>query len=219
MWYHNIKKMTKPKKTPAQKKATKQSKKGTDMNGSIVSTLAGGGVSTVSIEEQMPSTSTGDTASKQSDKSDLILAYLEKLDHSNQALTRRVADLEVSKSTSSTPHSTRTQSQTVLTALFSLNSQQLLQADQGQPALSQPMSQAVVPPKTNAAVNLTQLVTQGAAVSSAQGQNQQAKLPMNSSEQIQKAFNSDGVIPSLNALRQNNTISQSVNQVITLYKQ
>ena len=31
MWYYSIKNMTKPKKTPAQKKATKQSKKGTDL--------------------------------------------------------------------------------------------------------------------------------------------------------------------------------------------
>ena len=72
---------------------------------------------------------------------------------------------------------------------------------------------------TNVAANQTQIFTQGAAVSSTQGHNQQARLPPNSYEQIQAAFNSDGVIPSLNALRQNNTISQSVNQIITSSEQ
>ena len=86
--------MTKTKKTPSQKKATKQFKKGTDMNGSIVNTLAGGGVSTVSVEEQMPSTATVETAGDQIEKSDLILAYLEKLEESSQTLIRRIADLE-----------------------------------------------------------------------------------------------------------------------------
>ena len=184
-------------------------KKGPDMNGSNVNTLVGGGVSTVPIEEQTPCTSTGDMASKHSDKSDLILAYLEKHDHSNKALTRRVANLEASKSTSSTPRSSRTQSQAILTAPFSLNSQ-LPQVDQGQTALSLPTSQAVVPPNMNVAANTTQLFAQGAAVSSTQGHDQQVRLPTNSSEQIQAAFSSDGIIPSLNALRQNNTISQSV---------
>ena len=77
----------------------------------------------------------------------------------------------------------------------------------------------MVPPNMNVAANSTQLLAQGAAVSGTQDHNQQTRLPTNSSEQIQAAFNSDGIIASLNALRQNNTISQSVNQVIALYEQ
>ena len=130
-----------------------------------------------------------------------------------------VADLEASKSISSTPRSTRTQPQTVLTASFSLNSQQLLQADQGLSALSQPLSQTAAPPNLNTVANSTQLFTQGTAVNNTQDQTQHVRLSTSSAKQIQAAFNSDGGIPSLNALRQNNTISQSVNQVTTSYQQ
>ena len=42
------------------------------------------------------------------DKSDAILAYLERLDQSNQALTKCVAELETNRSMASTPQSTRT---------------------------------------------------------------------------------------------------------------
>ena len=41
------------------------------------------------------------------DKSDAILAYLERLDQSNQALTKRVAELETNRSVASTPQSAR----------------------------------------------------------------------------------------------------------------
>ena len=120
MWYHNIRRMTKPKKMPAQSKATKQTKKGTHMNESIVTTLPNDSVSAVTVDKQMPSTSAASTASNQTDKSDLILAYLERVDQFNQALTRRVAGLEANKSTSPTTHSIRTQPQVVPPALFSL---------------------------------------------------------------------------------------------------
>ena len=52
MWDHNIRNMMKPKKTPALKKATNQSKKNMDMNGFIVTTLPEGSVSTATLDEQ-----------------------------------------------------------------------------------------------------------------------------------------------------------------------
>ena len=42
------------------------------------------------------------------DKSDVILAYLKRLDQSNQALTKQVAELETNRSASSTPLTART---------------------------------------------------------------------------------------------------------------
>ena len=42
------------------------------------------------------------------DKSDAILAYLQKLDQSNLALSKHVMELESSRSVASTPHNVRT---------------------------------------------------------------------------------------------------------------
>ena len=166
--YKDLCKMPKQKKTPARKKATKQSRKGTDINGSFINTSSvGEGVSTVHVEEQTPSTSLADMASKQTNKSDLILAYLEKLDQSNQALS----ELETSKSTSSTPRSTRTQPQNDFSVRFPANSRQFSEADQSATAAFRPQGQEI-PHTTSTAANLTGLLTQGVMANNTQDSTQ-----------------------------------------------
>ena len=101
----------KAKKTPGNKKkgassprkGTTSTRKGvgkaTDLDGSFLQ-LADETVSTV------PSSTVGN-ATQITDKSDAILEYLQKIDMTNQALIRRVSELESNKSVASTPQQPR----------------------------------------------------------------------------------------------------------------
>ena len=107
----------KAKKTPAPKKGSRKgSKKTTDLDGSISQTL-GDSVSTSLLDDHLPrpavlnsglSAEAGPSATSPAvlqpprDKSNAILAYLERLDQSNQALTKRVSELETNRSVAST---------------------------------------------------------------------------------------------------------------------
>ena len=115
----------KTKKTPAPKKGTrKSSKTPTDLDGSITQVL-GDSVSNVLHDGQiLPISVTNSDSSEGSahlslrpptsaapvDKSDAIPPYLQCLDQSNQALTKRVMELETNRSAASMPHNTRTHS-------------------------------------------------------------------------------------------------------------
>ena len=108
----------KAKKTPALKKGTKKnSKKGTDLDGSYTS--RGDIVSTLHVDGHIPLTfvASNDYAGNRIsspvlptpqaapiDKSDVILGYLQHLDQSNQALT--VAELETNRPMVSAPQNT-----------------------------------------------------------------------------------------------------------------
>ena len=103
----------KAKKTPANKKksvssprkrttsARKGVGKATDLDGSFLQLEQT--VSTV------PSSAAGN-ATQIPDKSDAILEYLQKIDMTNQALIRRVNELETNKSVASTPQQPRSHS-------------------------------------------------------------------------------------------------------------
>ena len=118
----------KVKKTPAPKKGTqKNNKKGLDLDGSMTQELQGDIVSNSLFESNILPTSVTSSGASVShgpssappvqvlisqvapmDKSDAILAYLELLDQSNQALTKRVTELEMNRSVASTPLNART---------------------------------------------------------------------------------------------------------------
>ena len=122
----------KAKKTPAPKRGTKKNnQKGPDLDGSLSQTLQGDIVSTSLFEGNILPASVASSADSAScglssvplhqvgtsqaaplDKSDAILAYLERLDNSNQALTRRVAELESNRSMASTPLNAKTRPRT-----------------------------------------------------------------------------------------------------------
>ena len=104
----------KAKKTPGNKKkgassprkrttsTRKEAGKGTDLDGSFLQlpeqTVGGVLPSTVGNDTQIP------------DKSDAILAYLQKIGMTNEALIRRANELETNKSVASTPQAPRSHS-------------------------------------------------------------------------------------------------------------
>ena len=118
----------KAKKTPVPKKSTrKNNKRGLDLDVSMIQELQSDTVSNLAFDGSIPPSSVASTdasanqllssvSSNQvptvqaipTDKSDAILAYLERLNQSNQALTKLVAELETNRSVASTPQSART---------------------------------------------------------------------------------------------------------------
>ena len=102
--------MTRRKKTAGQaekgmalsvKKGTgkkKNGNKGTDFSGSFLQSPE-----TVQTVSNIDHTTPVDSTQTSSDNFDTILSYLKKLDESNQALLKRVSDLEANKSLPSTP--------------------------------------------------------------------------------------------------------------------
>ena len=218
----------KAKKTPAPKKGSKKgSKKTTDLDGSISQAL-GDSVSTSVLDGQLPcsavlnsgfSVDAGPSSTSPAggqpprDKSDAILAYLERLDQSNQALTKRISDLETNRSAASTPHNARTRSalpsgaaippHSVPQPQFQIEGSNTINA-----VASRPNFNALTTKPSDALFSATSVVPQPPH----QGLWQPEVAP------TQAQFNTDAVIPSLSALRQNQEISQSVNQVLASYE-
>ena len=139
------------------------------------------------------------------DKSDAILAYLQRINQANQALVKRVNDLESHRSTSSTPlgsqphlpaghvHGQQTQSN----QLHSLGSRR-----------TDPIK---VPMATHIPSGLASgLGSQGTHLHTAVGQ------PVINHQHSQ--FNSDGILPSISGLRQNTSVSQMVAKVMATYE-
>ena len=218
----------KAKKTPAPKKGSKKaSKKPTDLDGSISQTL-GDSVSTSLLDDHLPRptmlnsslsaevglSSTSPTALQPPrDKSDVILAYLERLDQSNQALTKRVSELETNRSVASTPHNARTRSvppQGTTNLPHSVtHPQSHMEGCNTANAVASNFNPNVMLTKPSDTLFLATSVV-------SQPPNQGLLQPEVAPTQAQ--FNTDAVIPSLSALRQNHEISQSVNQVLASYE-
>ena len=197
----------KAKKTPANKKkgassprkratsARKGVGKATDLDGSFLQ-LAEQTVSTV------PSSAVGN-ATQIPDKSDAILEYLQKIDMTNQALIRRVNELETNKSVASTPQQPRSHSGIEPTvSQVTLNpSYQSIGATSGD------TFRPTLPPQPNVFSGHNSQAPQGrATVGQVMG------------DQQQSVFNTDGILPNINSLRQNPSISQSVAQIMSSYE-
>ena len=142
------------------------------------------------------------------DKSDAILAYLERLDHSNQALTKRVAELETNRSVASTPQSARTRFIPHLSVPNSTNATVL----QHHPV---ERSNIGITPTHTCNPGSSLLQPSGGNITSQAGVSEQCTREDPAS---QTQFNSDGIVPSLSTLRQNSQISQAVNQVLSSYE-
>ena len=147
------------------------------------------------------------------DKSDAILAYLERLDQSNQALTKRVVKLETSTSTASMPHNVRTRS-TVPPVVF--NSSQPATQLQYQVQGGNTVNSATNKPNFNGLSTKPSDALIPASSAGSQPPHQRLLQPTIVPTQAQ--FNTDGVLPSLSDLRQNQEISHSVNQVLVSYE-
>ena len=218
----------KAKKTPAPKKGSKKgSKKTTDLDGSISQTL-GDSVSTSLLDGHLPrpamlnsglSAEVGPSSTSPTvlqpprDKSDVILAYLECLDQSNQALTQRVSELETNRSIASTPQNARTRSAlpqgaTNLPHSVAHPQLQMEGCNTANTVASRPNFNALPTKPSDALFSATSVVPQPPH----QGLLQPEAAP------TQAQFSTDAVIPSLSALRQNHAISQSVNQVLASYE-
>ena len=224
--------LKKTKKIPAPKKGTrKNNKEGLDLDGSITQTLQGDVVNTLLLESNIPPTSVASSAASASHgpssvlphqvgmpqaaplESDAILVYLERLDNSNQALTRRVAELEANRSTSSTPLNARTRPMTrhsvPSTTQLTVPSQHLADTD----GTATPPMHSFNP--TNSLFQSTAPFT-SSQVGSSQLSRQDRPQPKAATTQTQ--FASDGIVPSLSTLRQNQEISLAVNQVLSSYE-
>ena len=218
----------KTKKTPAPKKGTrKSSKRATDLDGSITQVL-GDSVSNVLHDGQIPPISVTNSESSEGsaplsvipptsaapvDKSDAILAYLQRLDQSNQALTKRVMELETNRSAASMPHNARTRS-TVPAMTFNPPPpamQTQYQAEEGIPPSSvnnRPFFNDLSTKPSDALISAT----------SEGPQPLHQSLSRSEVAPTQAQFNTDGVLPSLSILRQNQEISHSVNHVLASYE-
>ena len=222
----------KTKKTPAPKKGSKKNnKKGLDLDGSLSQTLQGEIVSTSLFKGDIPPTSVASSAASAShghssvppyqagtsqavplDKSDAILAYLERLDSSNQALTRCVAELESNRSMSSTPLNARTRPITRQSAPSATQQTVPVQhlADTDGIATAPTHSHHQINPKFQSTVPLipSQVGTSQPLIHS---------RPQPEAAATQTQFACDGIVPSLSTLRQNQEI-QAVNQVLSSYE-
>ena len=137
----------------------------------------------------LPSTSEGIPLQSSHNPSDsaTILAYLKKIDASNEALTKRVQDLEANRLGS--------QHQTILgSSAIPVSSQPLLGA------------QASAIASTARQLQGTQSITVPAHEIGRQGVQETAQY-----------FSRDGVMPDISVLRQNPHISQSVSQILAAY--
>ena len=196
----------KAKKTPGNKKkgassprtrtisTRKGADKDMDLDGSFLQlpeqTVSNVPPSTVGNDAQIP------------DKSDSILAYLQKIDMTNQALIRRVNELETNKSVASTPQAPRSHSIQPIASQTTLNTQH-----QSVGATTCNTVRPMLPLQANVSSGPhTQACQARAAVGQSAGEHQQS------------VFNTDGVLPSINSLRQNPNISQSVAQIMATYE-
>ena len=183
----------------AKKGNGKKKGKGTDLSGSFLQSPEPTGTVS-SVEYTTPAAYNSQSSSS---NSDAILSYLKKLDESNQVLLKRVSDLEASKSLPSTP-SPRSHSHAAHPlAMPPPVGQNQLPDTRVTMATSKPMAtqNTAVNPNLTSHTHCTQ-TTGGAASVDHQ--------PIH--------YGSDGVLPSVSALRQNPTISQSVSQVMASYE-
>ena len=223
----------KPKKTPAPKKTTrKRNRSGLDLNGSMTHEPPNDTVSNLGFDGSIPPSSTataGVSASQLSsaissnqvpgvqasptDKSEVILAHLERLDQSNQALTKRVAELETNRSAPSTPQSARNRCipQTSGPNASTATVLQQHQAERGNigviPTHNYNHASSLLQPS---GVNIT---SQGGI-----GHTLHQGRPQFEAAASQTQFNVDGIVPSLSTLRQSSEISEAVNQVLSSYE-
>ena len=159
-------------------------------NGQVLPTS---GSSSSSSEGQIHPTSSSSLQSAPIDKSDAILAYLEKLDQSNKA------------SGHDNPPSTLPSAHNRVTG--------------SAPGLVVPHKGVGAPTRENSSVTLPLQSLVGAAASNFtvyQGLHHGLKHPESSSTQAQ--FNSNDTLSNVNVLRQNQEISHSVNRVLAFYK-
>ena len=177
----------------------KKKDKGMDLNGSFLQSPEPTGTVS-SVEYTTPAAYSSQSSS---DNSDAILSYLKKLDESNQALLKRVSDLEASKSLPSTPspwsHPHAGHSLMIPPPV-----------GQNQPSDTGVTIPAAAPMATQSTIvnpNLTSQIHNTQTTRSAVSVDHQ---PLH--------YGSDGVLPSVSALRQNPTISQSVAQVMASYE-
>ena len=144
------------------------------------------------------------------DKSDVILAYLQRLDQSNQALTKHVVELETNRPMVSAPQNAGSRLTAIPAVPNLLKSTVQVQypVDGGSTAVGSThgANHLSNPSSGPASSNITakQGLLQGIL---------QPEAPVN-----QAQFNADGILPSLSTLRQNQDISQSVNQVLSSYE-
>ena len=177
----------------------KKKGKGTDLSGSFLQSPEPTGTVS-SVEYTTPAAYNSQSSSS---NSDAILSYLKKLDESNQVLLKRVSDLEASKSLPLTP-SPRSHSHAAhpLTMPPPVGQNQLPDTRITMPT-SAPMAtqNTTVNPNLTSHIHCTQTIGGAASVD---------HQPIH--------YGSDGVLPSVSALRQNPTISQSVSQVMASYE-
>ena len=221
------------KKTPAPKKGTrKNNKKGLDLEESMTQALQGDILSNSLFEGNIPPTSIARSEGSDSqgsssvpphqaptsqaaprDKSDVIVAYTERLDQPNQALTKRVAELETNRSASSTPLTARTRP-TLYPSVPNpahLTVPTHLQADKD--------GTATVPAQSfNPANSLFQPTAANIPAHMGASQSSHQSRPQPEAAATLTQFNSDGIVPSLSTLRQNQEISHAVNQVLSSYE-
>ena len=191
------------RKTPAmkQKKASsatarKSSKKvspgHTDLNGSFIQSV-------IPVEPDTTAASSSSQLPHTQDKSDSILTMLQRPEESNQAIMKRVSDLESQKSDNPVVRNPQLQPD-VNTDILQNNMHLLISTLHsgtqltGSGVQANTQAQALHDPSTSAA-------TLQAIPSS---------LPTPPTVQHAAHFTSDGIVPNINVLRQNQNISQSV---------
>ena len=157
-----------------------------DLNGSFLTPSGGTIVSTVSSPQPPPPSSASVPAN------DTVLAYLQKIDATNQVLLKRVDDLESQHVNSMTMQSTK-------------------------PTLEQ--GPLTVPTVTHFVQPGHQLSSSNSLSSSQAGYSQAATnstgVPGPATQIIQNSHLHDAVIPDVHAIRANPTISQSVSQILS----
>ena len=222
----------KAKKTSGPKNGTrKNNKKEQDLDGSMTQAIQGDTVcnslfegnilptsaassdaSVSHVPSSVPSDQAPTSQATPIDKSDAILAYLERLDPSNQALTKCVAKLETNRSMASTPLNARTRPilhPSVPNPTHSTVPAQHLEDRDGT---------AIAPTHSFNPVNPL-LQPSAGNISSHMGANQFSHQgrPQFEASAIQAQSASDGIVPSLSTLTQNQEISHTVNQVLSSY--
>ena len=158
----------------------------TDLNGSFLTPSGGTIVSTVSSLQPPPPSSAPTVGN------DAVLAYLQRIDATNQALLKRVNDLE---------------SQCVNLTMVQATRASLEQGPSVVPTVSH-LAQPGHQPSSSNSLSLPQAAYRQAATNS-------TGLPDPTTQTTQNSHLHDAVIPDVNAIRVNPTISQSVSQILS----
>ena len=158
------------------------------------------------------------------DKSDSILAMLHKLDESNQALIRRVSDLESQKTVSKKSSEIQSQSDVpTLPTQHNLHSLAATYQNSIQQTASdiRPNNTYLRLPRVETPLHQVNPVTTLSQPLQANATSFQVGPPSLLAQQADTHtthFPSDGVLPGINVFMQNQNISQSVAQVLASYK-